>query len=328
MDQKIKLLGVKITSTPMDELLVDLRSCLVSRGRKKLVMVVTPNPEQVVQANEDDSFRSVLNGSDISIPDGVGLVIAERILNSKFQIPNFKSISNSKFQNSKPNRDTLSPSAPSITLRTSPLRANERRDAKLTRIAGIELAEELIQICQEEGLRVLLLGGREGVAEEAAVKILNLKSQIPNKSKIQNPKFKTNNDIRDTKYPSASLRASEIHGLAGSKDIAHETPEEREAVLEQIRKYNPHLILVGYGAPWQEKWIASNRVALEKVGVRVAMVVGGVFDEWAGKVKRTPDWVLRIGFKWLYRLIQEPWRWRRQLRLIKFMGMVIRELVI
>src|SRR5437868_1069730 len=71
-----------------------------------------------------------------------------------------------------------------------------------------------------------------------------------------------------------------------------------------------HILLVAYGAPWQERWIARNAAALN---VPLSMGIGGVFDFMAGRVRRAPPWLRRIGLDWLFRLAVQPWRWRRQL---------------
>jgi N-acetylglucosaminyldiphosphoundecaprenol N-acetyl-beta-D-mannosaminyltransferase len=119
----------------------------------------------------------------------------------------------------------------------------------------------------------------------------------------------------------------EIQAFAGSKNVSAETDLERKETLTRIENFKPALLLVGYGAPWQEVWIDANRDGLEEVGVRVAMVVGGAFDEWAGSVRTAPGWLDRMGLKWLWRLVNEPWRWRRQLRLVEFMWLVVLDLV-
>ena len=79
---------------------------------------------------------------------------------------------------------------------------------------------------------------------------------------------------------------------------------------------------MAYGFPKQEKWIYEN---LEKIPVKCAMGVGGAFDYISGKVPRAPSLVRSLGFEWLYRLIIEPWRWRRHLALIEFVYLVIKE---
>ena len=71
-------------------------------------------------------------------------------------------------------------------------------------------------------------------------------------------------------------------------------------------------VLVAYGAPRQELWMARN---LPTLGVPVALGVGGVLDYVAGRVPRAPRWMQTLGIEWLYRLVRQPWRWRRQLAL-------------
>lgn len=82
------------------------------------------------------------------------------------------------------------------------------------------------------------------------------------------------------------------------------------------------ILFVAFGSPKQEIWIAEN---LSKLPVKVAIGVGGAFDFVSGKVRRAPVFVRKLGFEWLFRLIIEPWRIKRQLRLIKFIFLVCKE---
>lgn len=79
------------------------------------------------------------------------------------------------------------------------------------------------------------------------------------------------------------------------------------------------ILFVAYGFPKQEQWIKQY---LPKLSVRLAMGVGGSFDMISGEVRRAPFIVRMIGFEWLYRLIRQPWRWRRQLALLSFIKLV------
>jgi N-acetylglucosaminyldiphosphoundecaprenol N-acetyl-beta-D-mannosaminyltransferase len=74
----------------------------------------------------------------------------------------------------------------------------------------------------------------------------------------------------------------------------------------------------------QDLWIARHRDAL---GVPVMMGVGGAFDHIAGVRKRAPGWMQRLNLEWLYRLITQPWRWRRQLALPQFAWLVLRSAI-
>ncbi len=78
------------------------------------------------------------------------------------------------------------------------------------------------------------------------------------------------------------------------------------------------IVAVAYGAPGQVLWIERNRPALSQAGVRIVVGVGGALDYWAGTAKLAPPLIRKLGFEWLYRLILEPWRWRRQLVLPVF----------
>lgn len=80
------------------------------------------------------------------------------------------------------------------------------------------------------------------------------------------------------------------------------------------------ILFVAFGAPKQEYWIAAN---LDKIPVRVAMGVGGAFDYISGRVPRAPRWIRDLGFEWLFRLIIQPWRIKRQLALLKFLLLVM-----
>ena len=82
------------------------------------------------------------------------------------------------------------------------------------------------------------------------------------------------------------------------------------------------MLFVAFGFPRQEEWIYEN---LDRLPVRCAMGVGGAFDYISGHVQRAPFLVRVLGFEWLYRLIKQPWRWRRQAALIEFVRLLLKE---
>lgn len=81
-------------------------------------------------------------------------------------------------------------------------------------------------------------------------------------------------------------------------------------MIEKINVARPDLLLVGMGNPRQEYWIHAHKA---KLRVPVCIGVGGLFDHWAGNLKRAPLWVRRQGFEWLQILLQQPFKWRRYL---------------
>ncbi|MCB0038213.1 MAG: WecB/TagA/CpsF family glycosyltransferase, partial [Caldilinea sp.] len=74
-----------------------------------------------------------------------------------------------------------------------------------------------------------------------------------------------------------------------------------------------------YGHPKQDLWIDAR---LAQMPAAVAIGVGGAFDFVAGVTPRAPRWMRRLGIEWLHRLVTQPWRWRRMLKLPVFVGMV------
>ncbi|MFI5391913.1 MAG: WecB/TagA/CpsF family glycosyltransferase [Bacteriovoracales bacterium] len=91
---------------------------------------------------------------------------------------------------------------------------------------------------------------------------------------------------------------------------------------KDVAKKDCDILFVAFGSPKQEKWIYEN---LPNINVRVAIGVGGAFDFISGKVRRAPVWIRKIGLEWLFRLIIQPWRIKRQLSLPKFVILVLKE---
>lgn len=89
---------------------------------------------------------------------------------------------------------------------------------------------------------------------------------------------------------------------------------------EEINKKQPTFLFVAFGMGKQEKFIGDNWPRLR---VKLAMGVGGAFDYLSGEVKRAPQWVQKMGFEWLYRLLKEPWRWKRQRSLLTFIWLTL-----
>lgn len=155
------------------------------------------------------------------------------------------------------------------------------------RVTGVDTVRHLAQLAAEKGYRIFFLGAGPGVAAKAA-----------------------------------AVLAQENPGLTVAGTFSGSPqPRDEPEILSLLHRASPHILLVAFGAPEQDKWIRRN---LGASGVRVAMGVGGAFDFLSGRVRRAPPWVQRVGLEWLYRLLQEPWRWRRMLRLLRFIYLVFR----
>ena len=166
------------------------------------------------------------------------------------------------------------------------------------RVTGTDLLEGLAALAAEHGYSLFLLGGMEGVAEKAGAKF-----------KIQNSKVK----IGTTAEPSLNQEGRPVN--------SEETEKEKEAI-EKINQFRPDILAVAFGAPKQEKWIARN---LPKLNVKLAIGVGGALDYISGEKTRAPGWVKGVGLEWLFRLVQEPTRFRRQLTLPYFGYLIFKE---
>jgi N-acetylglucosaminyldiphosphoundecaprenol N-acetyl-beta-D-mannosaminyltransferase len=154
------------------------------------------------------------------------------------------------------------------------------------RVAGSDLVGLIADRAQTTGWRIFLLGAAEGVAERAA-------------------------RILRERCPQTSI----VGAYAGSPRL-----EDEADITARIRSSEADVLLVAYGAPKQDKWIDRN---IRQTGVSVAMGIGGSLDFITGTQKRAPRWMQRLGLEWLYRLIREPWRWRRQLALLHFAWKVL-----
>ncbi len=154
------------------------------------------------------------------------------------------------------------------------------------RVAGIDLVRSLATQASKMGWRIYLLGGKPGVAEAAAGSL-----------RLQHPGLQV-------------VGAS--HGFFSAS--------EQPSLIRQIRAAHPDLLLVGLGFPKQERFIGEHR---RELGSLVAVGVGGSLDVLSGRLRRSPAWVQRLRLEWLFRVFQEPARWRRLLILPQFMGIVL-----
>lgn len=149
------------------------------------------------------------------------------------------------------------------------------------RVAGYDLAQELLRCAPAEGRRIYFFGSAPGVAEKAKAKAEQL-------------------------YPGI-----EIVGVRNG----FFSPADNVAIIAEIRAARPDLLLVALGVPKQEKWIAAH---LAELDVPVAIGVGGTLDVMAGVMKRAPYWMQRAKLEWLFRGLMQPKRAGRLLALPKF----------
>jgi len=169
----------------------------------------------------------------------------------------------------------------------------------ISRITGVELIEDLVGLAAKQGYRIGLIGGRGGVAVRA-LECLRQKYSGVNGWGEDGPEI----DIKSDQFGQ---------------------------LIKRIKKTKTQIIFVGLGAPKQEYFIEKLKVQMAKLKQEktvVFMSVGGSFDEISGRLPMPPKFIDRYGLKWLWRLSLEPWRWKRQLALLEFIGLVLKEKLI
>ncbi len=232
---RINVLGVGFDNVTMEEALARGRELLDAPGAH---YVVTPNPEIVETCRADDEAMAAVNGADLVLPDGIGVIYGAKILKT-------------------------------------PLKE---------RVPGIEFGTAMIEYCARSGKSVFFLGAKPGVAEQAAE---NLKVRFP--------------------------------GLivAGTKDGYF---KDDAAAAEAIRASGAQMALVCLGAPKQEKFMAAYG---EATGARLLLGLGGSLDVFAGVAQRAPEFYVKHNLEWFYRLIKNPSRVGRMMKLPLFLVHVV-----
>lgn len=154
------------------------------------------------------------------------------------------------------------------------------------RVTGIDFLGKALAYMSETGKSVFLFGSKPGVAEKAAERM-------------------------KAAYPGLVI--------AGTRN-GYFKPEEEEEILEEINGAAPDLLCVALGSPKQELFVLKYQ---DRLNAKASIGVGGSLDVWSGEVKRAPAFYQKHGLEWLYRLIQEPSRYKRMAALPVFMMKVM-----
>jgi len=237
--KQVDILGIPFHAIDEKETLELLESFL---DQPKNHIIVTPNPEGVMQARRNAAFRDALISADLRLADGIGIVLAARYLRN-------------------------------------PLPA---------RVRGLDTVYALFEKLTKKGRKhtAYFLGGAPGIAEKAKLEMEN-------------------------RFPALTV-TGHSHGFY--------SPEEEPAILEELNRLKPDILLVCKGMPRSEIWAAANR----DIPARITLCVGGTIDIMAGNIKLTPSWMRKLGLEWLHRLLRQPSRLKRQLDIPRFVFAVIR----
>lgn len=231
--EKIDVLGVKFDNVNMAEAVQKCKDFINSDTSN---LIVTPNPEIVMAAKENEEFKKIINEASLVIPDGIGVVKGAAILGT-------------------------------------PLKE---------RVAGFDLICNLLELYKDGSHTFYFWGGKPGIADLAKAKL-------------------------EEKYPNIKIVGT---------DDGYFDDTKKAQIIEKIRNIKPDILLVGVGAPKQEKLI--NELLKEKI-FKIGIGCGGSLDVLSGTVKRAPKLFIKLHIEWSWRLIKQPSRIGRMMVLPKFL---------
>jgi len=168
------------------------------------------------------------------------------------------------------------------------------------RFTGVDFMEMLCSEVSNRPITVGFLGGRDRVAESAAECLL---SKYPNLRVV----------FTGSEWNQGLLKSPKPANKRRSTNSSDESASRGPLV---------DVLFVAFGFPKQEEWMAQHQ---NSNIYKVAVGVGGAFDYISGKVPRAPIFVRKLGLEWLFRLVVQPWRFKRQLALVEFIGLVVKE---
>ncbi len=158
---------------------------------------------------------------------------------------------------------------------------------------GVDVMEALVKMASIWGLSVGFLGGKGDVAKVTA-------------------------ECLKKKYPKLTVKYALSGPIIPTKVKTYTNNDL--SIPDQVLTNRCDILFVALGPPKQEHWIARN---FKNIPVKVAMGVGGSFDYISGRVLRAPQWIRNLQLEWLFRLIMEPWRIKRQVLLIKYLFLLL-----
>ncbi len=232
-ESTVTIMDIPFINTTRDEFVT--HHLIPHLNRQQKCFVVTANPEIVMKARENDSYRQIIQAANYIVPDGVGILKA----------------------------------------------AQYQRQPLQERVTGYELTLDLLNYANEQGLSCYFLGAKEEI------------------------NYKAVSEVKKT-YPNITI-AGHHHGYIDIED---------ETFAQSIKESQPDMIFVALGSPKQEQWIVKHKDKFDK---GLFMGIGGVFDVLAGEVKRAPQMWVDLNLEWLYRLLKQPFRFKRILTVLEFM---------
>ncbi len=308
----VKVLGINITISPQEKILEELQKFLLQHDKSKaqkpthrrdILVIVTPNPEQVVLARRDKHFADIINRADVALPDGIGIVWAMRVLNLQPATCNLQPI-------------------PGVDMMEQLVLLAVKQRIPIALIGGRGgLAVKAFKCLQRKYSRPVL--SADGSVLPRGERRQQLKEPVPRA-------------VEGWAMDGPEVRIQKGKNRSWKVAIEVGTDTYFKSLASRIAQSGVGLVFVGLGAPKQEyviekiaTWLHGSMVHKKKpfnhraIQPVVLMSVGGAFDEISGRLPKPPHLLLRMRLKWFWRLVIEPWRIMRQLALLTFVWLVI-----
>ena len=161
------------------------------------------------------------------------------------------------------------------------------------KVAGIELAQKLIEYCAESGKKLFFLGSKPETTDENGNKVSSTADEAAKKLK--------------EKYPDLNV--------CGTAD-GYFKDKDSDRIIEKINASEADIVFVCLGCPRQENWIHSFK---NRTNASLLIGLGGSLDVFAGRVKRAPNFFVKMNLEWFYRLLKQPQRLGRMMKIPKFL---------
>lgn len=253
-----KILGIRVDGIPESGVLRIIRQNIAT-GMK--FSIATPNPEIVLAAQRNFELVKALNGSTISIPDGIGVVAASKFLS--LPITNHQEL------------NTFYYLLQGLRVGLAILFNRKWLESEIIPIKGRRLFSEMLRLANKKGWKVFLLGGTNGEAKKAENR-LNLSLRNLKAESADGPKLNRN-----------------------AEPISERDTTSYKEVLNHINVYKPDLLFVGFGAPKQEIWIAKNLSKLKvkgamAVGGTFNYITGVISEPPKWMEKSGLEWLWRL----------------------------------
>ena len=285
-----KILGVRIDfDLNMQKVLEIIETSLLKDEKNHIIC--TTNPEFVMDAQEDEDFKKIINESALSVPDGVGVIYAKNYLNAV----------------EKMKRNFMFPVLAFLKGLVVGLSSFFGKNLKGERVSGVDLTYEICNLSSKKGYSIFFLGGR---AKNALGNFTNdCDSDMSNLAAEEMRK----------RYPGVNI--------IGATSAFSRGPEDDEKTCEYIKNVMKEkgvnkidFLFVAYNHVYQEKWIMRNK---DKISAKVSIGCGGTFDFIVGNCSIPPSLYVKYNLGWLYRLIKQPWRVKRIIKAFPFFPMKV-----